>query len=159
MSWGINENASEKEKLKAEINDFFCGLNSTCEIDYEADLWCNYADYWQHVWKAKTGDWHIGKPKLEFLKNPMLWGTVWFYTIVLNTTGLHTIKLHTINRNQKQLHTTNQIQKRLYQIKLCTGREQMSMFMYCKMQCKMYCKKAGNFALFPALYYVFNYAI
>ena len=36
MSWGINENASEKEKLKAEINDFFCGLNSTCEIDYEA---------------------------------------------------------------------------------------------------------------------------
>lgn len=36
MSWGINENASEKEKLKAEINDFFCGLNSTCEIDYKA---------------------------------------------------------------------------------------------------------------------------
>lgn len=36
MSWGINENASEKEKLKAEINDFLCGLNSTCEIDYEA---------------------------------------------------------------------------------------------------------------------------
>lgn len=36
MSWGINENASEKEKLKAEINDFFRGLNSVCDIDYEA---------------------------------------------------------------------------------------------------------------------------
>jgi len=36
MSWGINENASEKEKLKSEINDFFHGLNSTCAIDYEA---------------------------------------------------------------------------------------------------------------------------
>lgn len=36
MSWGINENASEKEKLKADINDFFHGLNSTCVIDYEA---------------------------------------------------------------------------------------------------------------------------
>lgn len=36
MSWGISEKASEKEKLKAEINDFFSGLNSTCEIDYEA---------------------------------------------------------------------------------------------------------------------------
>lgn len=36
MSWGINENASKKEKLKAEINDFFHGLNSTCAIDYEA---------------------------------------------------------------------------------------------------------------------------
>jgi hypothetical protein len=36
MGWGISEKASEKEKLKAEINDFFSGLNSTCEIDYEA---------------------------------------------------------------------------------------------------------------------------
>ena len=36
MSWGISEKASEKEKLKAEINDFFCGLNSICEIDYKA---------------------------------------------------------------------------------------------------------------------------
>lgn len=36
MSWGISEDASEKEKLKAEINDFFCGLNSTCAIDYKA---------------------------------------------------------------------------------------------------------------------------
>ena len=36
MGWGISETASEKEKLKAEINDFFCGLNSTCEIDYKA---------------------------------------------------------------------------------------------------------------------------
>ncbi len=36
MSWGINGSASEKEKLKAEINDFFQGLNSACDIDYEA---------------------------------------------------------------------------------------------------------------------------
>lgn len=36
MGWGISDSASEKEKLKAEINDFLCGLNSTCEIDYEA---------------------------------------------------------------------------------------------------------------------------
>jgi len=36
MGWGISDNASEKEKLKTEINDFFRGLNSTCEIDYEA---------------------------------------------------------------------------------------------------------------------------
>lgn len=36
MSWGINENASEKEKLKAEMNDFLMGLNSVCKIDYIA---------------------------------------------------------------------------------------------------------------------------
>ena len=26
--WGISENASEKEKLKAEVNDYFHGLNA-----------------------------------------------------------------------------------------------------------------------------------
>lgn len=36
MSWGISENASEKEKLKAEVNDYFKGLNSTGMIDYIA---------------------------------------------------------------------------------------------------------------------------
>ena len=36
MSWGISEKANDKEKLKAEINDFFSGLNSVCAIDYEA---------------------------------------------------------------------------------------------------------------------------
>lgn len=36
MSWGINPNASEKEKLKAEVNDYFMGLNSVGMIDYEA---------------------------------------------------------------------------------------------------------------------------
>lgn len=35
MSWGISDNASEKEKIKAEFNDFIQGLNSTCEIDYK----------------------------------------------------------------------------------------------------------------------------
>ncbi len=34
--WGISENASEKEKLKAEVNDFFHGLNAVGMIDYEA---------------------------------------------------------------------------------------------------------------------------
>lgn len=36
MSWGIAETASEKEKLKAEVNDYFHGLNSVGEIDYIA---------------------------------------------------------------------------------------------------------------------------
>lgn len=36
MSWGISENASEKEKLKAEVNDYFYGLNSVGKIDYKA---------------------------------------------------------------------------------------------------------------------------
>ena len=36
MSWGISENASEKEKLKAEVNDYFHGLNSVGKIDYKA---------------------------------------------------------------------------------------------------------------------------
>ena len=34
MSWGISENASEKEKLKAEVNDYFHGLNAVGQIDY-----------------------------------------------------------------------------------------------------------------------------
>lgn len=34
--WGISENASEKEKLKAEVNDYFHGLNATGTIDYIA---------------------------------------------------------------------------------------------------------------------------
>lgn len=34
MSWGISESASEKEKLKAEVNDYFMGLNSVGKIDY-----------------------------------------------------------------------------------------------------------------------------
>lgn len=36
MGWGINPNASEKEKLKAEVNDYFKGLNSVGKIDYRA---------------------------------------------------------------------------------------------------------------------------
>lgn len=36
MSWGISENASEKEKLKSEVNDYFKGLNSCGIIDYIA---------------------------------------------------------------------------------------------------------------------------
>lgn len=34
MSWVISENASEKEKLKAEVNHYFCGLNAEGKIDY-----------------------------------------------------------------------------------------------------------------------------
>lgn len=44
MSWGISENASEKEKLKAEINDYFKGLNSCGDIDYDA-----YSDIYDAV--------------------------------------------------------------------------------------------------------------
>lgn len=36
MGWGIGENASEKEKLKAEVNDYFYSLTSVGEIDYIA---------------------------------------------------------------------------------------------------------------------------
>lgn len=42
MSWGISENASEKEKLKAEVNDYFHGLNAVGMIDYIA--YCNLYD-------------------------------------------------------------------------------------------------------------------
>ena len=38
-NWGISENASEKEKLKAEVNDYFHGLNAVGEID-----WIAYCD-------------------------------------------------------------------------------------------------------------------
>lgn len=34
MAWGINPNASEKEKIKAEWNDFLMGNNSCGIIDY-----------------------------------------------------------------------------------------------------------------------------
>lgn len=36
MSWGISENASEKEKLKAEVNDYLHGLNAVGKIDWLA---------------------------------------------------------------------------------------------------------------------------
>lgn len=41
-NWGISPNASEKEKLKAEVNDYFYGLNSVGKIDYIA--YCNLYD-------------------------------------------------------------------------------------------------------------------
>jgi len=34
--WGISDKASEKEKLKSEMGDYLNGLNSTCEISYNA---------------------------------------------------------------------------------------------------------------------------
>ena len=39
MGWGISPNASEKEKLKAEVNDYFKGLNSCGDID-----WVTYSE-------------------------------------------------------------------------------------------------------------------
>ena len=39
MSWGISEDASEKEKLKAEVNDYLYGLNSVGKID-----WLGYSE-------------------------------------------------------------------------------------------------------------------
>lgn len=36
MGWGISSNASKKEKLKAEMNDYLHGLNSVGKIDYRA---------------------------------------------------------------------------------------------------------------------------
>ena len=34
MSWGISENASEKEKIKADVNDYLDGLNAVGIISY-----------------------------------------------------------------------------------------------------------------------------
>lgn len=42
MFWGISENASEKEKLKAEYADELHGLNSCCKIEY--DIYSNLFD-------------------------------------------------------------------------------------------------------------------
>ena len=36
MGWGISPNASEKEKLKSKVNEYFKGLLSVGEIDYFA---------------------------------------------------------------------------------------------------------------------------
>ncbi|WP_235701134.1 hypothetical protein [Bacillus subtilis] len=35
MSWGVSLDATNKEKLKAEMADFLNGLNSTGAISYE----------------------------------------------------------------------------------------------------------------------------
>lgn len=35
MSWGISSDATDKEKLKAEMADFLSGLNATGEVRYE----------------------------------------------------------------------------------------------------------------------------
>lgn len=34
MAWGISPNASKKEKIKAEMNDYLMGQNSCGIIDY-----------------------------------------------------------------------------------------------------------------------------
>lgn len=34
MNWGISDTASEKEKLKAEVNDYLHGLNAVGKIDW-----------------------------------------------------------------------------------------------------------------------------
>jgi hypothetical protein len=36
MNWGIAKIATEKEKIKSEFADFLHGLNSCCDIDYNA---------------------------------------------------------------------------------------------------------------------------
>lgn len=35
MAWGINPNAPQKEKIKAEMNDYLMGQNSCGIIDYK----------------------------------------------------------------------------------------------------------------------------
>lgn len=35
MGWGVSPDATNKEKLKAEMADFLSGLNATGEISYE----------------------------------------------------------------------------------------------------------------------------
>lgn len=43
MAWGINKNATPKEKLKSQLADYLSGLNSCGEIDYCA--YCKIFDF------------------------------------------------------------------------------------------------------------------
>lgn len=43
MVWGISSKASEKEKIKAEMQDYLNGLNSTGVIDY--NHYCEMFDF------------------------------------------------------------------------------------------------------------------
>jgi hypothetical protein len=52
MSWGISENATNKEKFWADINDCLKGFNSTGNIDY-----LTYCDLYDEL--RKIFDLHI----------------------------------------------------------------------------------------------------
>jgi hypothetical protein len=54
--WGINENASEKEKIKQEFNDFLYGVNSVGELSYE-----NYSEIYDRAMELFDKMYEAGK--------------------------------------------------------------------------------------------------
>lgn len=55
MGWSISENASPKEKIKAEVNDLLKGLNSTGVINYPT-----YSEIYDEVSKALDRMYELG---------------------------------------------------------------------------------------------------
>lgn len=56
MSWGISENASERERIKAEFNDYIKGLNSTGTIDYQT-----YSEMYDYIMPLFDKMYELGK--------------------------------------------------------------------------------------------------
>lgn len=58
MSWGISSKASQKEKIKAEFNDYIHGLNSTGIIDYQtySDLYDFTMPLFDRMYNLDRGD-------------------------------------------------------------------------------------------------------
>lgn len=61
MSWGVSENATEKEKFWSEINDTLKGHNSVGNIDYKT--YCELYDELRIVFDKYIK--HENKAKLE----------------------------------------------------------------------------------------------
>ena len=55
-SWGISENASKKEKIKSEMNDFLKGENSVGNIDYKT-----YSDIYDKSMELLDKMYNLGK--------------------------------------------------------------------------------------------------
>lgn len=56
MSWGISENASEFEKLRAESADYLNGLNSCGKIAYG-----DYSEAFDFYWDLLEKAYELGK--------------------------------------------------------------------------------------------------
>jgi len=64
MSFGISMNASEKEKIKAEFNDFIKGLNSITIIDYKT-----YSELYDFCMPLFDKMYEIGRKSIEKDRN------------------------------------------------------------------------------------------
>jgi len=56
MPWGISDKATDKEKIKAEFNDFINGLNSVGDIDYST-----YSDLFDEGYRLLDAMYECGK--------------------------------------------------------------------------------------------------